>query len=252
MKDGMFFDSNCRLGTGSAGEACLPDVNTLFAEMDYYGVDRALIRHTNIIKGALTSNEKIADFLRNDPQQRLCGTWCILPSQCDEIPAPHLFFAQMKAARVGANTLSPFEHRYVPCRLTLGKILDAAAERKVPVMLDAFAGKWAELYAFLKEFPRLTCVYLESGGKWGSDRNIRPLLENYAGFHVDTAGYWVPEGIRDLAEKYGAGRILYGSGLPRYNHGNGMLQLRHSGLSDKDFALISGKNLESLLKGAEL
>ena len=252
MKDGMFYDSNCRLGSGSAGEACLPDVPTLLSEMDYYGVDRALIRHTNIIKGALTSNEKIAEFLRNDPQKRLCGTWCILPSQCDEIPAPDLFFSQMKAARVGAITLSPFEHRYVPCRLTLGKILDAAAERKVPVLLDAFAGKWPELYAFLKEFPRLTCLYLEAVGKWGSDRNIRPLLENYEGFHVDTAGYWVPEGIRDLAEKYGAKRILYGSGLPRYNHDNGMLQLRHSGLSENDLALITGKNLESLLKGAEL
>ena len=52
----------------------------------------------------------------------------------------------MKAARVGA-IVSPLNIA-VPCRLTLGKILDAAAERKVPVLLDAFAGKWAELYAF--------------------------------------------------------------------------------------------------------
>ena len=118
MKDCMFFDSNCRLGSGSAGEACLPDVAALLSEMDYYGVDRALIRHTNITKGALTSNAKITEFMQSDSQKRLCGTWCILPSQCDEIPAPDLFFAQMKKARIGAITLSPYEHRYVPCRLT--------------------------------------------------------------------------------------------------------------------------------------
>lgn len=252
MRDCLFYDCNCRLGTGSAGEACLPDVQTLISEMDYYGVGKALIRHTNIAKGALTSNERINAFLREDREQRLCGVWCILPSQCDEIPDPDVFFSQMKAARVGAITLSPFEHRYLPCRLTLSKILDAAAERKVPVLLDAFAGKWAELYAFLKEFPRLTCLYLEVGGKWGSDRNLRPLLENYAGFNIDTAGYWVPEGIRDLVEKYGARRIFYGSGLPRYSHGSGMLQLRHNELNEDDSALIAGGNLERLLKGAEL
>lgn len=252
MQELMFFDANCRLGATPDGAPGLPDLKTLFSEMDYYGVDKALIRHTSISKGALTSNGKIAEFLAADQQKRLVGTWCILPSQCDEIPAPDIFFRQMKASRIGALTLSPFEHRYVPCRLTLGKILDAAAERRIPVLLDAFAGKWPELYAFLKEFPSLTCIYLEAGGKWGSDRNIRPLIENYQHFYFDTAGYWVPEGIRDLAEKYGSERILYGSGLPHYNQGNGMLQLRHSGLGQKEIAGIAGQNLAALLKGAEL
>ena len=104
----------------------------------------------------------------------------------------------------------------------------------------------------MKEFPKLTCIYLEMYGKWGSDRNIRPLLENYEGFHFETAGYWVPEGIADLAEEYGAERILYGSHYPQYNQGNGMLQLKYSGLSADKVALIAGKNLENLLKGAQL
>ena len=108
------------------------------------------------------------------------------------------------------------------------------------------------LYNFMKEFPRLTCIYVENCGKWGSDRNIRPLLENYAGFHFETAGYWVPGGIADLAEEYGAERIIYGSNFPKFNHGNGMLQLKHSGLSADKVALIAGKNLENLLKGAQL
>ncbi len=104
----------------------------------------------------------------------------------------------------------------------------------------------------MAEFPDLTTIYQEKTGKWGSDRNIRPLLENYPNFYFETSGYWVPEGIRDLADEYGAERILYGSGFPRYNQGNGMLQLKHSGLPPEAVAKIAGGNLARLLEGAQL
>ena len=251
MKELMFFDANCRIGDTINQPG--PGVAALLDEMDRYGVDRALVRHANIAAaGALTTNVSLAEMLREDAARRLTGVWCVLPSQCDELPEPEAFFQAMRANRIGALTLSPFEHRYVPCRLTLGKIMDAAAERKIPVLLDAFAGKWNELYHFAAEFPKNILVYEETYGKWGSDRNIRPLLEHYENFYFETAGYWIPEGVRDLAERYGANRILYGSGFPGYQQGSSMLQLKHSGVDETSLAQIAGKNLEFLLKGAQL
>ncbi len=253
MKEMMFFDANCRIGRYFNGGPCAENVAALLREMDYYGIDKALVRAQNLaMSGINTANRAIAGFMAEDSGKRLTGVWCILPSQCDEIPEPDEFFRGMKANRIGAITLLPFEHRYVPCRLTLGKMMDAAAERRIPVLLNGLAGKWPELYRFLEEFPRNVFIYQESCGKWGSDRNIRPLLENYENFYFETSGYWVPEGIRDLAEKYGAERILYGSGFPRYNQGNGMLQLKQSGLPMDAVELIAGKNLERILKGAQL
>ena len=251
MKELMFFDANCRIGRFVNGGPCAEDAPALLREMDYYGVDKALVRFNNLaMAGVNTANRMLAEMLRADTAERLTGVWCILPAQCDEIPEPDEFFRRMKANRIGAVTLLPFDHRYVPCRMTLGRFMDAAAERKIPVLLNGFAGKWPELYRFMEEFPRNVFIYQEACGKWGSDRNIRPLLENFEHFHFETAGYWVPEGIRDLAEKYGADRILYGSGFPRYNQGNGMLQLRQSGLPPASVELIAGKNLERILKGA--
>ena len=252
MKELMFFDANCRIGRSTNGGICAENTVALLREMDYYGIDRALVRHKNLDYGACYTNRRLSIFLQEDAEARLTGVWCILPSQCDELPEPEVFFRQMKENRIGALTLSPFEHRYVPCRLTIGKIMDAAAERRIPVLLNAFAAKWPELYRFIAEFPRNVFIYQESGGKWGSDRNIRPLLENYENFYFETTGYWVPEGIRDLADRYGAQRILYGSGFPGYNHGSGMLQLKHSGLPLPAMELIAGKNLERILKGAQL
>ena len=252
MEDIFFFDCNCSIGLPMNGGAYAADAPALLAELDRAGIEKALVRYINTDIAIPYSNAYLAELLKADTAERLTGVWTILPSQCREIPEPDEFFAAFKANRIGAITLYPTEHRYIPCRLTLGKILDAAAERKVPVLLNGFAGKWNELYAFMKEFPSLTCIYVEKGGKWGSDRNIRPLLETYENFHFETAGYWVPGGIADLALEYGTNRILYGSNFPKYNHGNGMLQLKYSGLSESDVALIAGKNLENLLKGAQL
>ena len=250
MKDLMFFDANCRIG--DLMEA-YPGVSELLSDMDYYGVDKALVRHHGIPKAPLATNQELAELLKKeDPEQRLTGVWCILPDSCDEIPEPDVFFRQMKENRIGAITLSPFEHRFQPRRIVIGKIMDAAAERKVPVLLDAFAGQWDKLYDFLECFPKNTFIYTENWGKWGSDRNIRPLLETYENFYFEIARYWVPEGIRGLAEKYDADRILYGTNFPDGNQGSGMLQLKHSGLDEESIAKIAGKNLERILKGAEL
>ena len=250
MKELMFFDVNCRIGDYIEA---YPGMTELLADMDFYGVDKALVRHNGLAKAPLSTNKALAEMLKQeDPDQRLTGVWCILPHSCDEIPEPDEFFRQMKENRIGAITLSPFEHRYQPRRIVIGKIMDAAAERKVPVLLDAFAGQWAHLYDFLERFPKNTFIYVENWGKWGSDRNIRPLLETYENFYFDIARYWVPEGVRDLAEKYGADRILYGTNFPTGNQGSGMLQLKYSGLDDESIAKIAGKNLERILKGAQL
>ena len=79
------------------------------------------------------------------------------------------------------------------------------------------------------------------------DRDIRPLLENYRGVHFEVSSFWPPEGVRDLARKYGADRILYGSGFPRYNHGNMMAAIRNLELDEADKRLVASGNLERIL-----
>ena len=249
MKDLMFFDADC--GVGNAIKI-YPDVKELFSDMDYYGVEKALVRHNNINNGILSTNKITAEYMKEDAGHRLAGVWCLLPDSCNELPEPDVFFDQMSKNRIKALTLSPMCHHYLPRRIVIGKIMDAALERKIPILLSAFSGEWDKLYDFLAEFPKNIYIFAGDSGKWGNDRNVRPLFEQYEHFHFTTAGYWIPEGIADMAHKYGAERILYGSGYPRYNQGNGMLQIKHSGLKDDEVAKIAGLNLEKLLKGAEL
>ena len=234
---------------GNALEHPLPGVSALLQEMDHFGIDRALVQHNALANlGTENTNAALVQMLKNeDPEHRLECVWSILPHSHGEFPEPDEFFALMRENHVRAITLDPFNHRYIPCRLSIGEYMDAAVKRKVPVLLSSFAGKWNELYAFLREFPDLQCI-IHIGDKWGRDRLFRPLLENYPGVHLEFSGYWVPEGIADLAKIYGAERLLYGSGFPRFDHGCSMLQLKHSGLDERDVALIAGKNLENMLE----
>ena len=247
MKELFFFDADCRVGSNPT-VGMLPGVKETLAEMDEYGVDKALVCHGNApMLGAVQSNVDLAEMLKEDAEKRLRGVWTILPSQCRELPEPELFRQEMKRNRIAALTLYPWDHLFVPCRIAIGKWMDMAAEHRIPVMLKAFSNRWEELYRFVAEFPDTRMILCEQYGKWGHDRQIRPLLENFPNFYFGLTGYWVPEGIRDLVEFCGAKRLLFASGFPQYLQGAPMLQLKYSLLSDRDLRLIAGENLETLL-----
>ena len=168
---------------------------------------------------------------------------------------PDRFFDDMRENNIRALIFFPGAHRYVPSPLTIGRIMGEAAERKIPIFLDEYTGNgntWNELYNFLEKFPNNTFIFRAATGKWGHDRQVRPLLEHYPNFYFGLGGYWVPEGICELAKLYGAERLLFSSNYPKYSMGTQMLQLKHSRLSDDEIALIAGKNLDRLLKGAQL
>ena len=256
MKDWFFFDAAAQLGTPrNGGLAFASTPAELLAEMDRAGVARALVREINASDaGAVYANERMARCLAEDGSGRLDGVWTLLPPQTREIPQGKELFAAMKRHRVRALDLLPAEHRWVASRRTIGRVMGEAAERRVPILVSraAFDYSWERLYGFLEWFPENRYIFLTTGEPWGIDRQARPLLEAYPHFHMELSTYWTMEGIAELAKDYGAGRFLYGSGYPAFNHGNMMLALRHAELSLDGKLAIAGRNLAGLLDGAEL
>ena len=257
MRELFFFDADCQIGSGPA-IGIKPGANELLADMDRFGIDRSLVRHGNCaLLGAEAANRELAGMLEAAATDRLAGVWCILPDQCPELPQGEEFFRQMKRANIRALTLMPLDHLFVPCRLTIGRIMDAARERNIPVIFKATGSRassndWQSAYDFLREFPHNRVIVYERWGKWGRDRQLRPLLENYENAYFAIGGYMVPDGLFDLAELYGSERLLYGSGYPLYNQGCGMLQVRQSGLGPEEIALVAGKTLEKMLAEVQL
>lgn len=244
-----FFDANCQIfdsvNTDEATVVSTPE--KLIGEMDRCGVSRAMVWHGNIVMaGSVTSNADIAK-VATKYSDRFVGIWSFLTDQCDEIPGPDELFRQMKENNIGALTLMPTSHRFMPVRIAIGKTMDAATERKVPVVLfPSELGSWKGVYDFMREFPNAT-VILTNLGLWGADRNIRPLLEAYPNLHVELGQYWVPEGIDDLVKIYGADRLLYGSDMPHFGFGSTMIPIINSSSKREDVEKMANGNITRLI-----
>jgi hypothetical protein len=243
-----FFDCNAFIGLPAVREIFQPAASAaeILAEMDFCGVNRALVWHAaQLDAGPLSGNPLLAEAIQ--PHPRLAGCWGVLPNQAHEFPPFEVFLAAMQAARVRAVRAFPKDHHFLLNQVAMGSWLDPMVQHRVPLFLSvAYGADWQIVYDLLGEYPDLVCVICDHGC-WGEDRRFRPLIERYPHVYIDTAQYLLDGGIEAFVQNYGAGRMLYGSGFPRSHFGGMMLALRHAQISDDDKTAIAAKNLDRIL-----
>ena len=218
----------------------------LLAEMDYCGVDEALV-HSDGAETAspLVTNAEVSEFCSGS--ERLHPVWNILPPQTGEM-LPDQLFGEM--AHQGVKTLCarPEENRFLLNEITFGPLFEGLIDRKIPLFLQA---NWERITNVLKEFPALTMI-ATGVGVWGQDRLFRPLLERFENFYVETSAMELDGGIPALVGKYGPERILFGSGCHRKPMGAASLLLRNLDLEQGAKEAIAHGNLERLLGEVQL
>ncbi len=257
-----FFDCNCSFGLpakpGPSPATCAT-LEELQAQLDRAGIERALVWHlAQLDVSPQRGNELLAAATAGKDKEKLVGCWTMLPEQTGEMPVKKLL-AAMKAHNVQALRAFPAAHRFLLNRETMGPLLDAMTERRLPLLysirrLPEWYSPhlaWNELFELMSDFPNLTLVVTDHGS-WGCDRYFRPLLEKYQRVYIDTALYFLDGGLEDVAKRHGADRVLFGSGLPDRYAGGMMLAIRHAELPEADRAAIAGGNLERLLKEVDL
>ena len=222
----------------------------LLEEMDFCGVDEALVYHHAMVENDPGyGNRLILEEAAKCPQ-RLHATWAILPPVTEEEYAPENLIPAMKRHNVKALRTYPVKNRYFLDRITMGELLDALVERKIPLFLSPQDG-WQYIFNVLKEFPELTVV-LTNYGLWGSDRFFFPLIRAYKNVYIDTSDYQVINGIDKFCGKFGDERLLFGSNFPMDYFGGPITALMSSGLSQESLERIASGNLERILSEVRL
>lgn len=253
--DIQFFDSNVFIGRPITGIAnSVETAGELLSEMDDLKISKALVWHVDQFGySPKLGNQLVGDLVRES--DRLWGCWTLLPHQTDEIIHTD-FFKNMKHNRICALRAFPEHHNYLLNRQVFGGFLDEVVERRIPLLLTmsgiTSGTTWPAAYKLLEDYPKLTCILCNTG-VWLTDRYTRPLLENYPNVYLETSlvslGARALEGI---VAKYGAGRLVFGSGFPLGYPQAPMLQLLHAEISDEDKMAIASGNLEHILAGEEL
>ena len=243
-----FFDCTCEIGPyRHTVYRHARTADELIAEMDWCGIERALVSHTSMrYYEASIGNRTIVEETNEKP--RLEPTWTILPTITGEQPTTETFIRQMRENCIRALRMFPHSHRYFLDEATWGDQLAHYVERRIPVFvkdsLDNIAG-------LLRVFPNLTLI-TGSQGFNPIDRYAWPLIERYPNLHYETSCYIVDGAIEEFHQRFGSGRLLFGTGYPDNALGGSILRLLHADIPDKDKCAIASGNLESLLSKAEL
>lgn len=242
----QFFDCDCVVGPLSAvhpqGNVSIAGLRQRLHEL---GIQRALITHSYAIEyDPNAGNQAATELLSEYHDFDVC--YVLLPAATGEQPPPPdplLGYLDEGGAR--AVRLFPKSHGFGLRELWCGDLFSCLSEAEVPVFIDFEQTDWTEIDSVLGDHPGLKLVLLRAG--YRVDRWVYPLLEKHTGLHLDISWYHVFGGLEALAHRFGAERLLFGTGAPYWEPAGPIGLLAYADLSEAEKVAIASANLKRLL-----
>ena len=240
-----FFDANCTVGGRQLGppEVQLSTQEVLQA-MDRCGIERALVTHSHAVEiDVPDGNARCRELARQNP--RFVPCFVALPGHTGEFPKGEALLRLLYEGGARAVRLFPKRHRYSLLPPWGDTLLETLEEANVPVFVDAAEISFEDLHQVLTAHPNLRFVLLRPW--YRVDRLLYPLLEIYENLFVEISFYQPFRGLEALASRFGASRLLFGTGFPQFEPGSTVAAVRYADLPWSDLEKIAHENLENLL-----
>ncbi|MCX8082369.1 MAG: amidohydrolase [bacterium] len=246
-----FFDVNLCIGKNPTS-GIVVDVDEILCKMKELNIEKAVVYH---ILQRYAHPVDAYKFLINaiEGKDALYGIVPVLPTSTEEMEK--IDFKVFKKHKIVGCAFLPRVHRYVFHTDVVGDILSELEARNFPVFLDmmaefligGFSYDIRDLYNTLVDFPKLTLI-LYNLGIWNSDRYTWPLLEKYENVYLESSLVSLWEGgMEEAVKKFGAERIVFGTGFPDRYMESPLLKLVHAEISEEDKEKIAYKNIEHLI-----
>ncbi|MCG5220815.1 amidohydrolase family protein [Streptosporangium sp. KLBMP 9127] len=219
-------------------------VTAALLRMDRFGISEALVGHTmSWLHDPATGNRRLLELLAGQP--RLSPCWVMLPDTCGEIGTPAAFVDAALASGVRAVRAYPADHGYDLGGADAAPVLDAVTEAGLPLLLDAAQISWPAVEAIATARPRLTIVVGEVG--YRTLRQVAGVLARTDNVHLGLANLSSHCGLEWLAGRFGARRLVFGTGAPARDPAEAVTRLLWADLDDGTVAAIGAGNLRNLL-----
>ncbi|WP_232661296.1 amidohydrolase family protein [Pseudonocardia sp. TRM90224] len=201
-------------------------------EMERLGIDSALVTHTiGLYSDPQAGNDALAQL--TDPR--------LIPVP---VVVPGVAGADVHAAGARLVRLCPQRHRF---DLTGPIALRTLGDLGVPVAVDFEETSPAELRTLAGHLTELRMLVLNPGY-----RHLRALAELLAvapNVWTEIGTVNTEGGVEWLAERFGAQRLVFGTGAPVLDDCGPRFLLDHLDLPPADVDLIAAGSLEGLLEG---
>ena len=242
-------------------QAVLASADDLLAAMDEAGVDVAVavgIGWTDV-GVAREANDYLAESVARSGG-RLLAFGSVNPAWGDDALAEVERFAA--AGLVGVGELHPDTQGFsIDDAAVMGPLMATAKRLGMPVLTHAsepvghsYAGKGTvtpdKLLRFIEGFPGQTVIAAHWGGGLPFYAMMPEVKAALADAYFDTAAspfLYTPDIFQIVARVLGAERVLFGTDFPLIKHPRLLAQIRESGLSDAEQAMITGGNAARLL-----
>ncbi len=245
------FDMNCMLGpTRTDREPAFRTPEALLSEMDRLGIAEALVYASHGVMGhPAEGNAWVVEATADHPRLHPC--WAVLPPGTGELPEPEELVAQMRAQGVRAARMFPVAHSFPPLERILRPLLRALAGARIPLILDIGRTSWSnltdwrEVFAIAEAHPGLPLVLAREGGTTG--RALFGVWDAFPNIYIEASYIQESRIVEEVSERFGHGRLLFGTGMPFYDPGGPLALLQGAQISQDQRADIGGNSVRRLL-----
>jgi predicted TIM-barrel fold metal-dependent hydrolase len=239
-----FIDSNVCVGKrGIKNALSIWKTEDILDEMKRTGIAGALVYHgLGREYSPLYGNAELDRELEKSP--KLAGCWAALPDHAGDFMPPDEMIRKMREKNIRAVRMFPNTHKFSPNEATCGKLFRALEEAGMTMLLDSTEVGFAELAEIAKCHPGLNIIY--QGVYWGQERLLYPVMDVAPRVHADFSCLQSNEIIEVMTERYGAERLIFGSGMPAKSPGAGRALVDYARIPEEAKRLIAGGNLTRL------
>jgi hypothetical protein len=229
------------------------DLQTTLKNMDYYGIDYALVTHyRSYFSTPMEGNTLLIKEIKGC--QRLFPCWCLIPHHTGETDRGLQLEKQLRKNKVKAVRLVFGAFNLIFNKWCLKDLLELLEQNNMPVIFhfptlgvpvpDKDDIYLDTLHKILIQHPNLKAI---SSGRL---RGLYPLLEECKNLFVSMEWDSHPDFVEDICRRFGPKRLLFATPYcenARENSGMTMMMLLYASIGDEDKKNIAGKNLANLL-----
>ncbi|MBD2863754.1 amidohydrolase family protein [Paenibacillus oceani] len=240
-----YFDCNANVGKiGYKHRLQMWRTEELLAEMKRCGIAGALVYHGMAKSHSpVYGNRLLPEELAKSP--RLFGCLAAMPDHLGDFPAPAEFLEELRHSGMRAVKLFPKSHHYDPDQRTIGKLLGVLEQERIPLLVDAAEVSLSAVAGIAGSHPDLAVVLL--GMSWSQERRLFPMLDEHPNVRIEFSALQSNAIIETAYERFGAERLLFGSGMPFKSPGAARALIDYARIPEEAKRLIAGGNLAKLL-----
>ncbi|WP_053202666.1 amidohydrolase family protein [Jiangella muralis] len=237
MTGDVRIDANVVVGPWPSDAHASWTVDDVERHLDRYGLSYGLVRSALAVTyDAPSGNSSLLKEVEGHP--RLLPSFVLGPLDCGEHGADAV-------AEAKAIWLLPARHGWNLTGPEAGSLQDVLRRAGLPVFVELEETDWSGIDALCAALPDVDVVVCGIG--YRTLRQALPVMDRRPRLHLDLSYLAALDGLELFAARYGASRLLFGTGAPVRDEAAPSFLLERSGLSADDRAMVAGGTAARLL-----